>query len=86
MALNKPTWQEHPYSKDQWGANLAVDGQYADRSAQGGQCTISANYQPTTLRWVDLGEILDVSHIVIYYRTDNKIWGKKTSKCHNSVM
>lgn len=73
IALHKPTWQEHPWSDDRFyrGEN-AVDGIYKDRSANGGKCTISANNESTALWRVDLGSVVSISHIVIYYRTDNK--------------
>lgn len=73
IALGKPTWQEHPWPDDRYyrGKN-AVDGLYSDRSIQGDQCTISANKKSTATWRVDLGSVVSISHIDIYYRTDNK--------------
>lgn len=73
IALGKPTWQEHPWPDDRYyrGKN-AVDGLYSDRSIQGGKCTISANNKSTATWRVDLGSVVSISHIDIYYRTDNK--------------
>nr|XP_034321094.1 receptor-type tyrosine-protein phosphatase epsilon-like [Crassostrea gigas] len=76
IALNKPAQQDNPYSTTKWRAGLAVDGQYTDLSANGGQCTISAEGHQTAKWWVDLGEVLSIHHIFIQYRTDNVAWGK----------
>jgi hypothetical protein len=73
MALEKPAWQQHGYfgKGTTWGAAKAVDGFYFDRSAHGGKCTISGDGQ-TTAEWrVDLGRVVSISHIKIFYRTDN---------------
>ncbi|XP_056003641.1 uncharacterized protein LOC130049720 [Ostrea edulis] len=80
LALNKPAWQEHvwpeePFDKD-WEAGKAVDGLYTDRSAGGKQCTISGPGQTTATWRVDLGSVVSISHIDIYYRKE-----KDPSKC-----
>lgn len=50
-----------------------MDGDYSDRSAAGGQCSISADNNYTEATWgVDLGEVVSISHIDIFYRTDNE--------------
>ncbi|XP_048749278.2 multiple epidermal growth factor-like domains protein 10 [Ostrea edulis] len=74
LALNKPAWQEHvwpeePFDKD-WEAGKAVDGLYTDRSAGGKQCTISGPGQTTATWRVDLGSVVSISHIDIYYRKE----------------
>ncbi|XP_061170909.1 uncharacterized protein LOC133180387 [Saccostrea echinata] len=73
LALNKHTWQYHawPDKETEWGADKAVDGLYSDRSAPGNQCTISAGGQRTAEWGVDLGSVVNISYIKIYYRTDN---------------
>ncbi|XP_061170910.1 uncharacterized protein LOC133180389 [Saccostrea echinata] len=56
----------------EWGAAKAVDGKYSNRSVSGNQCTMSANGQRTAEWRVDLGEVVSISYIKIYYRTDNR--------------
>lgn len=73
LALGRPTWEKFPWIKPKknWGSKNAVDGSYNDRGASGNQCTISDNYRKTAEWRVDLGDIVSISHIDIYYRTDN---------------
>lgn len=77
LALNKPTWQEHPWpdpSRD-FGSENAVYGLYYDRRAVSGQCTINDDGYYTAEWRVDLGSASGIRHINIYYRTDNKsLW------------
>lgn len=73
LALNKrtelePTWDDT--NKDV-GKENAVDGLYFDRGT-GGQCAISADNALTAFWYVDLGSVLSISHVDIYYRTDNE--------------
>ncbi|XP_056002246.1 multiple epidermal growth factor-like domains protein 10 isoform X2 [Ostrea edulis] len=75
VALHKLAWQQHswpdkPYDVE-WGAAKAVDGLYTDRSAGGTQCTQSGPSQTTATWRVDLGSMVSISHVNIYYRTDN---------------
>lgn len=73
LALNKTTWQKHPWpdSSRDFGSENAVDGKYSDRET-GGQCTINNDGKYTAEWYVDLGNVLSISSINIYYRTDNK--------------
>ncbi|XP_056002212.1 receptor-type tyrosine-protein phosphatase mu-like [Ostrea edulis] len=73
LALRRPAWQEHnfPGKEMDWGAAKAVDGLYTNRSLEGNQCTRSGRRQTTATWRVDLGSVLRISHIDIYYRTDN---------------
>lgn len=74
LALNKPTWQEHPWPDQSkyYGSEKAVDGLYTDRMYTGGQCTINADGYYTAEWRVDLGNVLNISYIKIFYRTLNQ--------------
>ncbi|XP_062585669.1 multiple epidermal growth factor-like domains protein 10, partial [Saccostrea cucullata] len=77
LALGKSASQEYPFFPDDefsWGADKAVDGLFANRSAGGGQCTISDSKKLNATWWVDLGGVFRIHHITIYYRTDNFEW------------
>lgn len=74
LAYRRPVYELHPWpttDKD-YGSQNAVDGLYTDRSAAGGQCSISAdnNYTEALLR-IDLGAVFSINHIRIYFRTEN---------------
>lgn len=73
LALWKPVWEQYPWPKKNidYGSENAVDGLYSDRSASGGQCTISDGGKSMATLGVDLGEVASISYIDIYYRTDN---------------
>lgn len=69
----KPTWQEYPWpdlTRD-FGSENAVDGLYSDRGT-GGQCTFNNDGHYTAEWRVDLGGVVSISYINIYYRTDNQ--------------
>ena len=73
MALGKQVWEDLPWEGiENWRGEKAVDGNYTDRSAAGGQCAISDNYRYRATWRVDLGGVVSISHIDIYYRTENK--------------
>lgn len=79
IALNKPAFQQNTYTykvnASRFYASNAVDGLISDRSALGGQCTISANNKTTATWWVNLTRLANIDRIIIYYRTDNIVWG-----------
>lgn len=79
VALHKNAWQLHPYENTYLrvflNASNAVDGLKTNLSYFGGQCTISAYHQYEALWRVDLGAVLGIHHINIYYRTDDVPWG-----------
>lgn len=75
LAFRRPVYELHPWpttDKD-YGSQNAVDGLYTDRSAAGGQCSISAenNYTEALLR-IDLEAVVSISYITIYFRTENQ--------------
>lgn len=78
VALRKNTWQLNPYEDSELSklldASNAVDGRKTDLSFIGGQCTQSANYKDEAIWRVDLGVVLGIHHITIYYKTDNVAW------------
>lgn len=78
IALHKSAWQLHPYEYRNYDASRAVDGLKTNLQATAYQCTISEDNYKTALWRVDLGDILGVHHITIYYRTDNDPWGKRS--------
>ena len=72
MALRKSVWESRPWrGKENWGGDKALDGRYTNRSAFGGQCVISESFAKTATWRVDLGGVVSISHIYIYYRTEN---------------
>lgn len=73
LALHQPTWGQYswPDKSRDFGSENAVDGLYTDRGANGGQCTISVDGVYNATLGVDLGRVVSISHIDIYYRTDN---------------
>lgn len=72
LALDKQVWEDNPWGgREDWKAGKAVDGRYKNRSAAGGQCVISENSRKTATWGVDIGDVVSISHIDIYYRTDN---------------
>nr|XP_022311298.1 multiple epidermal growth factor-like domains protein 11 [Crassostrea virginica] len=78
IALNQPSYQQHPYPgfpAYYIEAGNAVDGQKSNLSWQGGQCAISENKQHKATWWVNLTRILSIHHITVYYRTGNTEWG-----------
>ncbi|XP_061170840.1 multiple epidermal growth factor-like domains protein 10 [Saccostrea echinata] len=74
LALKRPATQENdwPDQPITWGAAKAVDGKYSDRRAGGNQCTISADEKQAAEWRVDLQRLVSISHINIFYRTDNR--------------
>lgn len=75
LALRKPVWEQYPWPGfEDYGGNNAVDGLYSDRTASGGQCTISADEKLTATLIVDLGSVASISHINIYYRTEGSYY------------
>ena len=72
MALRKSVWENRPWPGEKdWRGDNAVDGRYTNRSAQGGQCVISRDRVENATWKVDLGGVVSISHIYIYYRTEN---------------
>nr|XP_034321877.1 uncharacterized protein LOC105318691 isoform X3 [Crassostrea gigas] len=79
IALHKSAWQLYPYGNRfrevLVHASIAVDGLKTDLSYHGNQCTQSANNKHEAMWRVDLGAILGIDSITIYYRTENMPWG-----------
>ncbi|XP_052695923.1 multiple epidermal growth factor-like domains protein 10 [Crassostrea angulata] len=79
IALHKSAWQLYPYEntevRDYVNASKAVDGLKTNLSFYGQQCTGSANNKYEAILRVDLGAILGIHSITVYYRTDNVEWG-----------
>lgn len=75
LAYRRPVFELHPWPTTDmdYGSQNVVDGLYFDRSAAGGQCSISAdnNYKEALLR-IDLGAVFSISHIRIYFMTENQ--------------
>lgn len=86
LARQRPVWEDSPWTGDEnWRATKAVDGRCNNRSAAGGQCVISQNNRKTAMWRVDLGRIVSISHINIYYRTDNFQSTKYLNCCHINI-
>lgn len=77
IGLGKPTYQLHPYIKNdhRFDASNAVDGLKRDLRAFGGQCAVSEDKHRTATWWVNLTSIHSIHHITIFYRTDNTNYG-----------
>lgn len=70
----------HPYTNEDFGSILnasnAVDGMKSNLSFTALQCTQSEDEEKIATWRVDLGAVLGIHHITIYYRTDDVTWGK----------
>ncbi|XP_052695321.1 uncharacterized protein LOC128173685 isoform X2 [Crassostrea angulata] len=74
IALNRSAWQRYPFHGTPWNATHAVDGRRSDLAPAGGQCAISADGKSIAEWRVDLGEVRNLHHVFIQYRTDNEAW------------
>lgn len=86
LALKQP-WQD---STRDFGSENAVDGLYSDRGI-GGQCTFNDDGYYTAEWRVDLGRVVSISCINIYYRTENRsmvytYFVNKMSKLYERIM
>eukprot|EP00105_Crassostrea_gigas_P027518 XP_011448878.1 PREDICTED: uncharacterized protein LOC105343278 [Crassostrea gigas] len=72
VALNKPAYQQYPFSQsdDLFDASNAVDGRKSDLSHSGGQCAVS-DWGQTAIWWMDMNSIHSIHHITIYFGTSN---------------
>lgn len=77
VALNKAAYQLYPYDEedDTYDASNAVDGLISDLDVNQGQCVASATGQRIAIWRVDLGSIHYISHIFLYFMTENIPWG-----------
>ena len=82
IALHKPAKEAFPYKHPNVSPGNAVDGRKTDLSGLGGQCSLSDINKTTATWWVNLGSVLSIHHITIYYRTDNVAW----SMCHRAKL
>ena len=74
MALRKHIFEDQKWKgSEKWTGENGVDGRYDNRSAHGGQCVISENGARRATWGVDLGDVVIISHIDIYYRTGNSM-------------
>ncbi|XP_052691414.1 uncharacterized protein LOC128169301, partial [Crassostrea angulata] len=73
LALHRPTFQLHTLFDGQPSSRL-VDGKKSDLSIYNGQCTTTKNGQTFVMWRVDLEKIRRIERIVVYSRTDNRIW------------
>uniref|UniRef100_K1RCZ6 Scavenger receptor class F member 2 n=1 Tax=Magallana gigas TaxID=29159 RepID=K1RCZ6_MAGGI len=76
IALHRHAWQRYPFHGTPWNATYAVDGRRSDLDPAGGQCAISADGKSIAEWRVDLGEVRNLHHVFIQYRTDNVAWDK----------
>lgn len=74
IALRRHAWQRYPFHGTPWNATYAVDGRRSDLAPAGGQCAISADGKSIAEWRVDLGEVRNLHHVFIQYRTDNVAW------------
>lgn len=73
LALLKPTWEQNPWPNvDKYKTANAVDGRYTDCGTNGGQCIISNDGKHTAEWRVDLGNVVSISNVDVYYRTENR--------------
>ena len=79
LALNKPAYQQHPYSgpipSHLTEASNAVDGLYQNLSVWGGQCVYSDDGHQTATLWINLTRIYDIQYIDIIYMQGDSPWG-----------
>ena len=74
LALLRLTDSKYPFD-GYTGSEKAVDGKRKSLSYSGGECFISANSRTYAIWKVDLSYPRGIERIVIYYRTDNFMWG-----------
>ena len=79
LALNKPAYQQHPYSgpipSHLTEASNAVDGLSKNFSVWGGQCVYSDDGQQTATLWINLTRILNIADVSFEYMLGDSAWG-----------